>query len=133
MLIRRQETHCSLNEQAKQDFYRDLPSQIADELRKALVPHCIASFVSPITQVGWASVPSSYVFAPADGAISIAFQQFMVDRARTESQKIHPLKRSFDGDLGTVTFDGGHFGPYYTKVEELAKYLDKVARSDELQ
>ena len=117
-----------MSAQGKKDFYRDLPESTAGALRDLLEPHSLMIFMSPITQAGWESVPSSYVFAPEDGAISIAFQKFMVDRARKEIKKHGGRSQSFSGDLGTVTIDTGHFGPYYTKVTELTDYLAKLAK-----
>ncbi|WP_326557510.1 alpha/beta fold hydrolase [Micromonospora sp. NBC_01796] len=62
-------------------FYQDLDVAEAAEANARLVPQSVRACFEPVTRVGWRSIPSTYVVADKDQALSPSDQERMARRA----------------------------------------------------
>ncbi|KNZ51754.1 uncharacterized protein VP01_3823g1 [Puccinia sorghi] len=59
-------------------FYNDLPSGVAVELSRLLLPHSARAFTSPLDHEAYRFIPSSYLICTEDNAIPLAAQEEML-------------------------------------------------------
>jgi pimeloyl-ACP methyl ester carboxylesterase len=86
-------------------FYNDVNAEDAEQATGALLLQSYASFVQPITQAAWHTIPSSYVIGERDAAIPVGAQEFMAGRAHR-----------------TWRLDAGH-SPFLSRPAEMAGIL----------
>lgn len=90
-------------------FYQDVDAAEAAEAISRLVPQSIRSAFERVSQVGWRTIPSSYVVADRDHALPPADQERMAQRAGA----VHHLA-------------SGH-SPFLSMTDELAALLTGIA------
>ncbi|MFE4393435.1 MULTISPECIES: alpha/beta fold hydrolase [Streptomycetaceae] len=96
---------------ARQEYYADVPADVADRAVARLSPQSVRSFTEPVTTAGWRTVPSSYVVCDQDQALDLSQQHRLAARADT----VHRLPSSHS--------------PFLSMPGELAALLARIAGS----
>jgi pimeloyl-ACP methyl ester carboxylesterase len=92
-------------------LYGDLPDAEAEQALSTLVDQTVRSFAEKVGAVAWRDIPSTYIVAEQDQAISLALQEKMAAQAA----EIRRLA-------------GGH-SPFLSRPGELAALIDEIVRS----
>jgi pimeloyl-ACP methyl ester carboxylesterase len=66
---------------ARTSFYGDLPDAEAEQAMSTLVDQTVRSFAEKVGAVAWRDIPSTYIVAEQDQAISLAVQEKMAAQA----------------------------------------------------
>lgn len=102
-------------ETAKELFFHDVPSELADWAIGRLQPQCeqVLSEMTPLT--AWPEVPASYIVCRDDRSVDADWGR----RAARARLRVEP-----------VEIDGGH-SPFLARPEELGRVIDAIARDGE--
>ncbi|TDD56997.1 alpha/beta hydrolase [Nonomuraea terrae] len=96
---------------ARTSLYGDLPDAEAEQAMSALVDQTVRSFAEKVGAVAWRDIPSTYIVAEQDQAISLALQEKMAAQA---------------AEIRRLT--SGH-SPFLSQPRILAALIDEIARS----
>jgi len=96
---------------ARTSFYGDLPDADIEQAMSTLVDQTVRSFAEKVGAVAWRDIPSTYIVAEQDQAISLALQEKMAAQA---------------AEIRRLT--SGH-SPFLSQPRVLAALIDEIARS----
>ncbi|KUJ08693.1 alpha/beta-hydrolase [Mollisia scopiformis] len=104
---------CNMLEPARR-LYNDLPTAEQEHWVSLLRPHPEIASLTPLTNVGYKYVPSTYLFCENDQALPLEVQKSMVASVEGEV---------FGGKMGEVSCGAGH-SPFLSMPEKVVEVID---------
>lgn len=99
-------------------FYNDLPPTEQEHWVSLLRPHPAIAQLTPLTNVCYKYVPSTYLFCEKDEALPLEIQKGMVDSVAGEV---------FQGNMETASCAAGH-SPFLSMPERVVEVMEGFTR-----